>query len=150
MIIEILESGSFTYSWQHLISREVSLQLICMDLLKDIVSRFGKDVGAHHKVLLSRLQDKLANNAVEDVPIRAANTLGNVGFLQESNSITATWTCLGALARFLNDELFKSLMDFLMNKIEQKTGDNVTYISAVGTSTCSSEVKCTNHHYYYF
>uniref|UniRef100_A0A7S3Z7P2 TOG domain-containing protein n=1 Tax=Lotharella globosa TaxID=91324 RepID=A0A7S3Z7P2_9EUKA len=98
---------------KHLISREVSLQLICMDLLKDIVSRFGKDVGLHHKVLLSRLQDKLANNEVEDIPIRAANTLG-------------------ALARFLNDDLFKSLMNFLMTKIEQKTGDNVTYINAVG------------------
>lgn len=48
-----------------------------MDLLNDVVSRFGKDIEQEHKSLYPRLVEKLAPNEVEDVPLRAANTLGN-------------------------------------------------------------------------
>jgi len=95
-----------------LINRDVQLQLICMDLLADIVIRFGKDVTAHHDQLLKRLQDKLEKYSIDDVPMKAANTIG-------------------ALAKYLDDKLFSSMMEFLMTKIAENA-DNVMFIRCVG------------------
>eukprot|EP00954_Amorphochlora_amoebiformis_P016957 1315953-Amorphochlora_amoeboformis.AAC.1 len=139
-------------------SRDENLQLIVMDLLTDVVSRFGKDVKEYHEDLLYRLLSRLVKNKIEDIPIRAANTIGEFAncmrvfkFSNPCLHHVREWTLAmgigdcgdlrkkltgdsGALSRFLSDELFLSMMEGLMKSIEAKqgSGENVTYINTVG------------------
>mmetsp|Transcript_7969 Transcript_7969/g.12038 ORF Transcript_7969/g.12038 Transcript_7969/m.12038 type:complete len:1248 (-) Transcript_7969:181-3924(-) len=101
-------SGALTNS-------DTDLQLICMDLLCDIVSRFGAVVSVHHRKLVERLQAKLPMNSNEEVPIRAGKTLG-------------------AVAKFLDQKEFDSLANFLLTKISTTSDDAkvVPYIRTIG------------------
>jgi len=93
-------------------NRDVDLQLIAMDLLNDVLSRFGRDIQQEHKSLLPRLREKLKPHEVEDVPLRAASTLGT-------------------LSRHVADDQFKDLMEFIIKQIKE-TEENVTFINALG------------------
>ena len=94
-------------------SSTVHLQIVSMDLLKDILSRFGRVVAAHHEKLIQRLQTKLEENVVADVPVKAADTLGS-------------------LVPFIEEHLFVRLMEHLIKCIAASGASSINYIYAIG------------------
>lgn len=94
-------------------SKDASVQMLCMDVVKDLLEKYGSELLALHADLLKALSDLLAsdNDAVRK---RASVTLG-------------------PLVTYLDEKEFNGLMNLIIKNIEGRNPD--VYIQCVGVTS---------------
>ncbi len=101
-----------------------SLQLDCMDVCKTLLSRFGPDVSARHKELLSVLK----------------------AFLEHPDEVVRKGgiTSIGPLVVWLDGDMFKEVMELVIQKIEESKNKEV-YIQTVSVLCKAAGVRVSEY-----
>eukprot|EP00455_Lapot_gusevi_P028577 TRINITY_DN3053_c0_g2_i1.p1 TRINITY_DN3053_c0_g2~~TRINITY_DN3053_c0_g2_i1.p1 ORF type:complete len:1239 (+),score=571.04 TRINITY_DN3053_c0_g2_i1:71-3787(+) len=100
------------------------IQMVCLDVLKDLLQRFGQQMAADHDNLLQVMTPLLDSRRV-DLRKRVSNTLGPLV------------CCTG-------DRSFKGLMELVISKIETSSSRNetlYTYIQTIGVISRNAGVR---------